>query len=429
MAIDTTIFGAESDDLHLFATSGRSHLVKLQTAAGACRVDRQVACIATGHEPSQNSVSQLDELAGATEHCNRFVDSVWCQLESGIHSVELRNGMLGPIWSSGEPTNENYLEDRADSGGSLTWEQRGHLARASSPHSAIQRGFGSMSDNSQIGTDEFEAVIHENGNVTLILPGVTDLSTPHLGYDPTSRSVRDLDQVAIPSAFSSRVEDNEYAGMVSAFVDRAIDDEIIDQGANVLIVGHSFGADAALDLAASPSFNGEMVNVTHVVAAAYHSEPQIDDVVGSTQVAVLQNIYDVPVLAEGVVMDAAVLPPWRKGGRWGAGLRAVGRLAVEGAELGLDVVTAGAVGRQSATGGIVGDRVTPIAPNGVVVEFEGGLGNFGHHPEHYVRYLSEQQHGRNRNPLVHRFMDGIGESGYQEQGRILAVDVSVPIAR
>ncbi|MEZ5297871.1 MAG: hypothetical protein R2697_16820 [Ilumatobacteraceae bacterium] len=162
--------------------------------------------------------------------------------------------------------------------------------------SLLGRLLTDLSDPLQIRADEFELVRLADDRFIVVLPGVTDLSNPDPGLSSTNRTVRDLDRYALPSSRSSSVDDNRYARMVwDALL--AAD---LPPGAELLLVGHSFGADAALDLAADPSFNGGAFTVTHVVAAGYHSQPQLDDVVGDTEVLVLQNHRDAAVIAEGI---------------------------------------------------------------------------------------------------------------------------------
>ena len=88
----------------------------------------------------------------------------------------------------------------------------------------------------------------------------------------------------------------------------ALVEQGVPLGSQIVIVGHSFGSDTALDLASDPSFNGPQgFDVTHVVAAGYDSQPQLDDIPDRTNVLVLQNRDDVPVLVESVehAADAA----------------------------------------------------------------------------------------------------------------------------
>lgn len=148
-----------------------------------------------------------------------------------------------------------------------------------------------------IRADEFLVVRLADGLYGVVLPGVTDLSKPNIGLDPMHRSVRDLDQFAYPSSRSSRVGDNRYAQLVA----EALAVRGVPLGSDLVIVGHSYGADTALDLAADEDFNGDRgYHITHVAALGYHSSPQLPDVRPGTQVLVVQNRWDAAIIAEAI---------------------------------------------------------------------------------------------------------------------------------
>jgi pimeloyl-ACP methyl ester carboxylesterase len=93
------------------------------------------------------------------------------------------------------------------------------------------------------------------------------------------------------------VADNAYARSVIGGLDACG----IPKGARLMLVGHSFGADTALDLAADASFGGpDGYRITHVVAAGYDSVPQLASVPGDTEVLVLQNHRDAVVIGEAL---------------------------------------------------------------------------------------------------------------------------------
>lgn len=161
----------------------------------------------------------------------------------------------------------------------------------------VVRALQDTADPNRIRKDEFEIVRLSDGRYLVALPGVIDLTHPGLGLDDDNDSVRDLDQSALGSSMSASLTDNPYAQMVWA----ALDASHVPRGSQLVIVGHSFGADTALDLAADPDFNGPSgYEVTHVVAAGYDSHPQLDSVPSGTSVLVLENRSDVPVLAESI---------------------------------------------------------------------------------------------------------------------------------
>lgn len=337
-------------------------------------------------------------------------------------------------------------QNKGDLGGTLTTEVRSPFAAAGGDDLSLGLGvvthaLADTGDDSQIRVDEFQAIFHENGKVTLVLPGVIDLSSPHIGLDPTSRSARDVDQEALPSSFSSDVGDNEYAVLVREWVRQQVASGVIPRGAEVLIVGHSFGADTALDLASDPVFNGELVNVTHVVPAAYHSEPQLDDVVNGTQVGVVQNIYDIPVIVEGIpgeLMDGDVLGATEGVGRvgveaveeaagWGAHfVNGVSWVAEQGLEHGVGTFGVGIevdIPEVPTEIEIIGDQVTVLDGQGFISEFEGGFEGVGHHQNNYIEYLDDPD----LDPIVSDFVTDIGAAGYGGNGTSIAVDISIPV--
>ncbi len=233
---------------------------------------------------------------------------------------------------------------------------------------AIVRSLEDTADGEQIQADEFQVIAHENGSYTVVLPGVTDLSSPNAGLSEHNRSVRDTDWAATRSAGSASIADNRYARMVRDYIEQNV-----PPGSDLAIVGHSFGADTALDLAADPRFNGRDYHVTHVVAAAYYSEPQLPHVQDGTEVLVLQNTRDIPVVVEEV-------------------------------------------GHASTPG-----EVFPATGEGIVVdEFTGGWTGAGHHQDNYIDRVQEttdQEH--------EEFFASWAAAGYGENGEATAVDVSV----
>ncbi len=310
----------------------------------------------------------------------------------------------------------------------------------------IVRALADTADEVQIREDEFQTVRLADGRYLVVLPGVTDLSSPHLGLDDRHRTVRDLDRFAYPSAQSTAVVDNRYGRMVWDGLIAAG----VPSGAKLMIVGHSYGADTALDLAADPAFNGSAgFDVTHVVAAGYHSEPQLAHVGSSTRVLVLQNHRDAAVIVEAVgrghvtavveqgkgFFDSVVdLDPIGAVGHLGgvvhhevgAAADGVGFLAGNAASIAQ--VTAGvAIDRPDWVVDGVGDLVTLDAgvsqptEHQVVDVFAGGGEGFGHHPANYVSHLVDTD-----DPSVVSFFESVDAAGYATSGTALAIDVSVP---
>lgn len=233
-------------------------------------------------------------------------------------------------------------------------------------------------DETVLAHDEFGLVDHGGDRYTVVLPGVTDLSRPQQGWHPVHRSSRDFDMAALPSSRSSSVDDNPYARSVV----RALPVVGVPVGADLLIVGHSFGADTALDLAADPAFTGRY-DVTHVVATGYFSQPQLPSVPPGTEVLVVQNNRDV-VVHLGSIMPATE----------------TGVLACE--------PTA-----------VPGDDIS-------IVRFDGGFGGFGHSVDRYRPVFTGQAElDSGDDALVHSFLVSI-DLPSEPPATMRAVDISLP---
>jgi hypothetical protein len=313
----------------------------------------------------------------------------------------------------------------------------------------VMRALSDTGDAVQIRPDEFELVQLSNGGYLVVLPGVTDLSRPDLGLNDHHRSVRDLDRFAYASSRSTSVADNVYAQMVWDGLVAAG----VPSGARLMIVGHSYGADTALDLAADTRFNGPAgFVVTHVVAAGYHSQPQLASVGPSTEVLVLQNERDAAVIVEGLgsghvtgvvdegkgVFDSVIdLDPRGALGHLGRVARHEFGVALDGLE-GLarksDAVvemTAGlATGRPDAIVDGADDLLTldtgtrQVTDHQIVDVFDGGTRGFGHHPANYVSHVEQTA-----DPGLVAFFESVDAAGYATSGTALAVDVSVTSAK
>lgn len=288
----------------------------------------------------------------------------------------------------------------------------------------------------QIRKDEFEVVRLADGRYLVVLPGVIDLSSFQFGHDPDNDSVRDLDQSAVRSSLATSVAGNAYAGMVwDALVAQGV-----PNGSRLVIVGHSFGADTALDLASDSRFNGPSgFNVTHVVAAAYDSQPQLDDVPEGTHVLALQNRRDVPVLAEAaghvvgqpvedvreIAESVADLDP----GGVAGGLLGAAWHSVEAAAPVLHAASrVDDVADELRHGDLIDAvedavlQVPSIERHGdaqVDVVFDGGSADFGHHQDHYIDFLASTS-----DPMVLGFLGSLA-TGVSIAGTAVAVDVSV----
>ncbi len=359
-------------------------------------------------------------------------------------------------WPSGafasEPTLSCSLPG-GDPGGTFSYEARAPFVvvggtGAERGRDVIVRALHDTANGSQIHQDEFEIVQVGATEYVVVLPGVTDLSTPHLGLDPLTRTVRDVDVDAFPSWAAAGIANNRYATMVrDAMVEIGV-----PSGANVMIVGHSYGADTALDLAADHDFNGpDGYRVTHVVAAAFDSEPQLPLVPSSTEVLVLQNNIDVAVMIERAgrgplsaleevddIIDEITDREYRRLAERGAGApAAAGRVVWDAAwtmfdatgDLVVDLPEIASDVWDRDMRRLIEDLPGPVREPGVnhptrsqtVVVFSGGTEGVGHHQDNYVDYLS----GPDAAPLTSYFAS-VAAAGYGVTGRSYAVDISVP---
>lgn len=311
--------------------------------------------------------------------------------------------------------------------------------------SLLGRLLADLSDPMQIRADEFGLVQLADDRWIVVLPGVTDLSRPDLFLSDEHRSARDLDQYAVPSSRSTDVADNRYAELVW----RALAARGVPDGAELMIVGHSFGADTALDLAADPTFNGEQYTVTHVVAAGYHSQPQLPDVVDSTEVLVLQNHRDAAVIVEGVGQSHAAKSVTSRASAIADAFRFdlpgvvghavdtvrhdvgtvldLGEFAWQHGDEVARVTTGVTSGNWVLARGAAADlltlepRVERVGDHAVVDVFEGGGHGAGHHPTNYLEHIAEVDH-----PDVVGFLASVAAQGYDADGAVVAVDISVP---
>jgi hypothetical protein len=301
----------------------------------------------------------------------------------------------------------------------------------------VMRALGDTATPGQIRKDEFEIVRLTDGRYLVALPGVVDLTHPGLGLDPDSRSVRDLDRSALRSSIDTSIGGNAYARMVS----EALVAQGVPLGSRLVLVGHSFGADTVLDLASDSGFNGPGgFDVTHVVAAAYDSQPQLDDIPSGTHVLALQNRDDVPVLAEAA--EHVLTRP----------VEDVGDIAGSLAELDLGGVGGGLLGAVKHAvetsspvfslapraddvvgdlwhghfGDAAEDAVLPIpsvdrpGERQIDVIFDGGFQDFGHHQDRYIDFVETTS-----DPLLLGFFGSLA-IGTTATGTAVAVDVSVP---
>lgn len=320
-------------------------------------------------------------------------------LDAGFHAARaatIAGGIVLDVAGSGTVRPEDALAKRLgelfvdaphggsrnDAGGTYTTRAKANFAGSPASVSAEERGrkvvrhaLWDSSDTGDIARDEFAIIDHGIGannkpTYTINLPGVIDLSNPMPGWDPVHASVRDMDMAALKSATSAELEDNLYAQMV----EEALWRNEIPLGSNLMLVGHSFGADTAADLAAHDGFT-ERYNVTHVVAAAYDSVPQLAHISPEIDVLVLQNEDDKAILLEATQRKAAM-------------------------------------SRESVS-------VNTFAHE--VRRFDGGMGgDVGHHQKRYNSYLDHTTDAE-----LTRFFESVTATGYGTPGTSVAIDVTI----
>lgn len=311
--------------------------------------------------------------------------------------------------------------------------------------SLVVRALADTANSTQIRADEFELIELANGAYLIVLAGVVDLSRPHLGLDDRHRTARDVDVYAVPSSRSAAVADNRYAQLVRDGLAEAG----VPEGAQLMIVGHSFGADTALDLAADPAFTSQY-RLTHVVAAAYHSEPQLRHVDPLVNVLVLQNHRDVPVIAESAAHGHPTEFVDSVGGMFDSlwdrdfvgvvihhagALQHAGGAAVEVVTHAVDhvddlssVVVDVGMGRPVAAWDDLSDLVTLdprvewVRERQLLDVFEGGGAGAGHHQSNYIDHVETTVDER----LVD-FFASVDGAGFATAGTSWAIDVSVPV--
>lgn len=285
-------------------------------------------------------------------------------------------GLADPFFesvSTGDPG--GWLTDRENRPFDLS-----DATGADGGRAAVMQALADTKDSDQIQADEFELIDHHNGSYTLVLPGVTDLTKPNQGLNPFNQSSRDTDVGAAYSVADS----NPNAHLYGIYIQEYLKNHV-PPGSSLSIVGHSYGADTALDLASDPTFNGELYNVTHVTAAGYHSEPQYSSIPSGTQVLGLQNNKDIAVIVEELGHASSTKD------------------------------SAPFVGEVSDAFNLGPDNITHK-------EFDGGWAGIGHDPSNYSAYVQSTN-----DPEVIAFLESLDAAGYTSDGSSLAVDISVPV--
>jgi len=210
----------------------------------------------------------------------------------------------------------------------------------------------------------------DNGKVVVVLPGVVDLTSglkkgagaPMEWMAPNnSNSVRDMSH-AIPEGVMPNPQGNPYAIRVKEAMQAAG----VPAGADVMLVGQSYGAYTAAGLAADPAFNdawgtngaGYHVNVTHVVAAGAATDPYLMAIPPRTHALVLNNNWDAAYrIEEGLVPNFG-----------------------------------------------------PQNPNQLEINFNGGGKGWGHDPQNYTSWLDQSTDRKDLSEWLETAAD-YGESG------------------
>jgi hypothetical protein len=453
------MFGADADELERIASEFRSAADELDgegsTLTGILNRVSWLGDIATRYLDSWTGV-QIPKIGMSTEFLRNAARKLDAHAAQQRDTSGAATGAIGMTVQPGGGPPRMVTEGQADAGGTYSTEYRGDFfVDGSDQESAgrllIENLLRTTGDGSLIAEDEFQIIsVNDGESFILVLPGVTDLISPDLGLSDEHRSVRDVDQYALRSAASTKIDDNEYAQMVQRAMERAN----IPYGADVAIVGHSYGADTALDLAADRSFNGGPAgyNVTHVVAAAYDSGPQLSHVPGSTEVLVLQNHRDAAVIAEMTGHGPSQIIEGIRDGSVVDTARGIGNTASDAAteyvDRGVDSVQfgAGAIvnGGSSAINKVAGlfgaddpigkvdwgdasdiflieDGVTRSTDHQTVVVFEGGGECAGHHQNNYIEHVVSTT-----DQSTLEFYDSLVGAGYSGNMERWSVDVSVP---
>lgn len=314
--------------------------------------------------------------------------------------------LVGDLWGRITTFLTFMFDGGPDLGGTYEMEQRGEVDVGDENPGLdyIVRALRDTQSSMLIHEDEFGLISLADDHYIVVLPGVTDLSKPDWGLSDEHRSVRDLDQSAALSALGTGVSSNAYARMV---MDGLAVNGVSD-GATIAIVGHSFGADTALDLAATSEFT-DRYNLTHVVAAGYNSRSQIAHVPDGVEVLVVQNQGDAVVQTTSIA-ERAVQETFY-------------RVALVDSIFGGPPVTRSDWVSDEPV--ILRPGVTEHKPGQVQAVFAGHPihADVGHGQDRYIDYLV----ATGSTGLVGSFVSSFGAT-YNTTGTRSAIDVSVPEA-
>jgi hypothetical protein len=314
-----------------------------------------------------------------------------------------------------------HLNEQADQqqrasaagGGSTGWRMPEPLLRAQrfegrgSGRADIVEAFHATSDTGRARPDEIEIRQLDNGNWIVVLPGVTDLSSTvdevkkssvigaalgggagllvggALGagdamnswYERSADEPNSVRRMAYAYE-ETRDDEDAFANPYAAKVIERMKAAGVPEGANVMLIGHSFGAYTAMELAGDPAFNssesserGFQVNVTHVLAAGADTSWKMTELPAHTESLVLNNRKDLVFVGEDPLQR----------------------------------------------------DVSTTSNRNLNIEFYGGFEGYGHHPNNYANFLTEA-HDR---PELNQWLERAGElySGAGTRGAARVEDI------
>lgn len=180
----------------------------------------------------------------------------------------------------------------------------------------IVEAFYATGDGRRAEGDEIEIRKLDNGRYIVVLPGVVDLQNKlasvggnffegHAAdpwYDGSQpNTVRRMAYAISESRDTTDSFVNPYATRVMEQMQRAG----VPEGADVMLIGHSFGAYTAMELAGNDNFNsadgsyaGYHVNVTHVVSAGADTNWKLPELPNATNALILNNRRDAVFVGE-----------------------------------------------------------------------------------------------------------------------------------
>jgi len=277
------------------------------------------------HAAEQRRASRAASTATATRSSSGPVEFV----HDGRDAVdELLDGLFG---GASAPTPDPGTEP-----GAIVGLRPSDFEAPADGRAAVLAAMQGLAEEERIGRDEIEIRALDNGRYVVVLPGVTDLSAgieefvDRVRDDPfdvgdAGRDAMDAwadnDEPTVRKmryAYEAALRDDTTVNEYSVVTIEALEAAGVPAGAEVMLIGHSFGAYTAMDLAADPSFNaahgahptGYHVAVTHVIAAGAETDWRFDELPADTSTLVLNNRFDLVYRAEDLLhRDGDALHP------------------------------------------------------------------------------------------------------------------------